>query len=102
MLSIDKNQKWSAGWRSQLHRIIRGVFLSIFVNPFALVVACVTIWILSHLIHGITTAVAEGEHWTIESLIGCGSSITALVLIALLATSHFVVTVVFGAYRTRY
>ena len=106
MTGSDSQPKQSADWQSQSRRkkhalrFARGLFLSVFVNPFALVVACVAIWFLAHLIRGMATTVAEVEHWTFEAVLGCGSCITALILVALLATSHFVTTVVLGAWRT--
>lgn len=79
--------------------IIRGVFLSVFINPYALVVAVVTFGILVHGIRGLVTGTAHVD-WTFTSVIGCGACLAMLVLVALMATTHFVVTVLLGTHRS--
>ena len=77
-------------------RTLRAVIFAIVVNPFAIVAAGVSGWLLVLTITGVWHSRMDSSGWEFCEVLSYGACITALTFFTFLAVGHVVLTIITG------
>jgi hypothetical protein len=90
--SIGANQGGSA----IVFRVLRGTGATLLANPLSFAVAAACVWLLVHLLLGISRARQAGVAWSLFDVVSCTGCFFVLTFLACLAMGHITLMWVVG------